>query len=86
MQHQAPLHSNDGTILSNDADKAKALNANFVSIFTLITTGSYPNDTASLIIYVSHPINFSLQSELSALCQAKHTFSSGLFFLFFGEN
>ena len=78
MQHQvAPLCSNNGTILSNDADKAEALNAYFAFVFTPITTGSYPSNIPNPIISVSQLVDFSLQSVLSALRQAKHTFSIG---------
>ena len=54
VQHRvALLCSNNGTILSNDADKAEALNTYFASIFTPITSRSYPTDIPSPNISVS---------------------------------
>ena len=73
----APLRSDNGTILSNGADKAEALNAYFAYVFTPITIGSYSSDKLSPHISVSQPVDFSLKSVLSALRQAKHTISSG---------
>ena len=78
VQHQvATLRSNNGTILSNDADKGEALNAYFAFIFTSITTGSYTSEIPSPNISVSLPVDFSLQFVLSALRRTKQTFSSG---------
>ena len=77
VQHQvAPLRLNNGTIISNDADIANARNVYFAPIFTLITTGSYPSDIHSPTISVSQLVDCSLRSVISALRQAKHTFSS----------
>ena len=73
----APLRLNNGTILSNDADKAEALNAYFAFLFTPITSGSYPSDIPCLIISISQLVDFFLQTVLSALRQAKYNFSSG---------